>query len=1000
LAALQITRGNPFFDSLYWRICCLLGALVLLWTDSLTPLGFAHGSLYLFVVLLAALTTNERFLLTITTVAILFTVLGIFISPPGITLGYVISNRILSILELCLMCGSAIMVSRQMASHHKINTALLHSQSVIDEQRNLLEIATSTARMGGWSMSVPDGKLSWSDYVCKLHGMHPGVSPDLEQALGLYLPEWRDTLRQALKACAEHGVAFEQEAELQTAAGRRTWVRISGLPVRNATLAITAIHGSLQDITAEKQSQSILVQLRQRFHQLADAIPQIIWTAEPDGAADYANKALLDYCGLRDGKALTGRGWAALVHPDDLAAAVESWLDAVKGQQTFYREFRFRRSDGTYRWHAVRAQAIKDAQGKVVKWSGSAVDVHEVRELATRQINILESITDAFITIDDSWHFTYVNKEAERLLQRSREQLLGTHVWDMYPDAQNFEVQLRRAMTGGITVNFREYYAGMDKWFDLRVFPAEEGLVIYFRDVTAEHLQAEENRQARERFEILARATTDAVWDWNLLTDQTWWNDSMLTLFGYAPAEIEPDSRSWTSHLHPDDMDRVLTGIHDVLAGSNSEWQDEYRFCRKDGTYAYVLDKGFIIRDRNGQPVRMVGGMMDITETKLLQERLVQSQRLEALGQLTGGVAHDFNNLLTVILGNGELLTEQLQEDPEKFALIDLVNKAATRASQLTRHLLAFARRQPLEPDVTDVKKLINGMESLLRRTLMENFSIEFVHAGGLWPALVDPAQLENAVLNLCLNARDAMPDGGMLTIETSNASLDQNYALLHDEVQAGQYVMIGVTDNGCGMSTETLQHVFDPFFTTKSPGKGTGLGLSMVYGFVKQSKGHIKIYTEVGQGTTVRMYLPRALEPSMHELPVVTPLLRGGNEVILLVEDDEMVRMYAQTLLLDMGYQVLTAESGPQALSVLQQNPQVRLLFTDVIMPGGMNGRQLADAACRMRPDLKVLFTSGYTENAIVHHGRLDPGVNLLSKPYQRKDLINKLRLVLGTAL
>jgi PAS domain S-box-containing protein len=488
------------------------------------------------------------------------------------------------------------------------------------------------------------------------------------------------------------------------------------------------------------------------------------------------------------------------------------------------------------------------------------------------------------------------------------------------------------------------------------------------------------------------------VRDWNLVTDQLWWNESMQALFGYAAVELEPDSRSWTSHLHPEDKDRVLADMHRALDSDKSDWESEYRFCRKNGTYAYVLDKCFIIRDRQGEAVRMVGGMVDITETKLLQERLAQSQRLEALGQLTGGVAHDFNNLLTVIIGNGELLYEQMRNNGEYSQLVDQINQASARASQLTTHLLAFARRQALEPHVTDVKKLISGMEGLLRRTLMENFEIELVHAGGLWPALVDSARLESAVLNLCLNARDAMPNGGRLTIETCNASLDQDYANSHDEVQAGQYVMIGVTDNGVGMSPETLTHVFDPFFTTKGPGKGTGLGLSMVYGFVKQSKGHIKIYTEQGHGTTVRIYLPKAVEAKVQDKTTITPQLRGRNELVLLVEDDEMVRMYAHHLLEDLGYQVLSASNGPEALEVLDKSPDVRLLFTDVIMPGGMNGRQLADAACKLRPNLKVLYTSGYTENAIVHHGRLDPGVILLSKPYQRKDLVNKLRQVLGS--
>ncbi len=993
-----LSKGREIFNSVYWRGLCLLIALTILWIDSLTPLGFADGSLYLIPLMMTALCSSETFLLSFTILASLFTIVGFFTSPPGIDLIYVLINRALSILELWLLCGTSIMVKRQLVRLTETSTELLQSQNVIDEQRRLLTIAADTARMGGWRLKLPEMVFEWSDFICNLLGVHAGYSPTVEQATSFFPPEWRETVSREIRDAVQKGQSFDLEAEKVARNGRRIWVRITGSAVRDADGTVAYLQGFIQDISIEKENLYILGQLRRRFHQLADAVPQILWTAENDGAPDYANKAFLEYCGVENGKLLLGEGWKTLIHPDDIRTALLAWQQSLHGGTPYAQEVRFRRHDGSYRWHAVQAHPLRDAQNQIIKWCGGAVDVHDTRVLAERHTNILESITDAFITIDRDWNFTYVNKEAERLLRCSREDMLGNYVWDLFPEAGNFERQYRRAMKENVPVVFEEFYVRIGKWFDVRAFPVDDGLIVYFRDVTTRHFQAEEMRQARERFELLARATTDAVRDWNLVTDELWWNDSMQALFGYTPLELEPDSRSWTTHIHPEDKDHILANIHRALDSDKSDWQAEYRFCRKDGTYAYVLDKGFIIRDRQGDAVRMVGGMVDITENKLLQKRLAQSQRLEALGQLTGGVAHDFNNLLTVIIGNGELLAEQMKKNREHSQLVDQINQASARASQLTMHLLAFARRQALEPHVTDVKKLINGMEALLRRTLMENFEIELVHAGGLWPALVDSARLESAVLNLCLNARDAMPNGGRLTIETSNASLDQDYANSHDEVQAGQYVMIGVTDSGVGMSQETLTHVFDPFFTTKGPGKGTGLGLSMVYGFVKQSKGHIKIYTEQGHGTTVRIDLPKDVESRAQDKAIITPQLRGRNEVVLLVEDDEMVRMYAHHLLEDLGYQVLSASNGREALELLDKTPDVRLLFTDVIMPGGMNGRQLADAACKLRPDLKVLYTSGYTENAIVHHGRLDPGVILLSKPYQRKDLDNKLRQVLGS--
>jgi CheY-like chemotaxis protein/two-component sensor histidine kinase len=367
---------------------------------------------------------------------------------------------------------------------------------------------------------------------------------------------------------------------------------------------------------------------------------------------------------------------------------------------------------------------------------------------------------------------------------------------------------------------------------------------------------------------------------------------------------------------------------------------------------------------------------------------------------LTGGVAHDFNNLLTVILGNADLLAEQLADQPLLLPFALMTRTAAERGAELTRRLLAFARKQALQPQSVDAFALLAGMDGLLRRTLPENIEIELVRAAGLWPAQVDPAQLESAVLNLVLNARDAMPQGGKITLEVINTSIDQDYADRHVEVQPGQYVMLSVSDTGEGMSAAQMARAFEPFFTTKGPGKGSGLGLSMVYGFVKQSRGHVKLYSERGHGTTVRLYLPRADGPV--DQPVALERAEAdfaGSATVLVVEDDDLVRRHAADLLTTLGYQVLTCVNGPAALAVLRSPTDIDLLFTDVVMPGGIDGRELADAALALRPALKVLFTSGYTENAIVHHGRLDRGVHLLPKPYRAVELARKVHAVLKAA-
>lgn len=386
---------------------------------------------------------------------------------------------------------------------------------------------------------------------------------------------------------------------------------------------------------------------------------------------------------------------------------------------------------------------------------------------------------------------------------------------------------------------------------------------------------------------------------------------------------------------------------------------------------------------------------------KKSEEKLAQMQRLEALGQLTGGIAHDFNNLLTVIIGNSELLASTAGHNAQQKDMLKLILAAAGQGAELTNRLLTFASKQTLSPSVVNLRDVVQNMQVLIERTLGADVRVQFKLRADLWPVLIDTTQLENAVLNLCLNACDAMTGGGCLTIEAGNVSFDAKDDMLPADVAAGDYVMLAISDTGSGMDEETIARAFEPFFTRKPAGSSNGMGLSMVYGFIRQSRGHVRLYSEPGQGTTVRMYLPRARDKSDDDSKrraVMSPAddLRGGAELILLVEDNELVRQHVEKLLSSLGYQTVSAENGKQALQLLRDNPAINLLFTDVVMPGGMNGRELAEQATEICPGLPVLFTSGYAEDAIVHQGRLERGVHLLAKPYRRMDLANKLREVL----
>ena len=525
------------------------------------------------------------------------------------------------------------------------------------------------------------------------------------------------------------------------------------------------------------------------------------------------------------------------------------------------------------------------------------------------------------------------------------------------------------------------------------------------------------------------------VIDWQVREGTVRLSAKALEMYGLDQFDGRYDT--WIATVHQEDVTRLRDVIATALAARAREFELDFRIIRRsDKALRWLHARRLAFYDAAGTPVRVVGVSIDITERKRelvelrnftealeaavrerareleaenetrrrVEDSLRQSQKMEAVGQLTGGVAHDFNNLLTIVLGGLDMASRRLPELPPSPAVariargLDMAVQGAKRAATLTKRLLAFSRQQALVPEVIDANRLVAGVCDFLRRTLGETVLLETVLAGGLWQTFADPNQLENALLNLALNARDAMPGGGKLTIETANCYLDQAYvAALSEPVEPGQYVMAAVADTGAGMDQATRERAFDPFFTTKGVGKGTGLGLSQVYGFVRQTGGHVKIYSEIGEGTTVKIYLRRHAgeREAVEEAASHAASSAIGNESILVVEDDETLRDYTTEILVELGYRVLAAKDGQTALQVLASD-HVDLLFTDVVMPGGVNGRELADEAVRRDPGLKVLFTTGYTRNAIVHHGRLDADVELIGKPFTFAELSARVRALL----
>jgi len=647
---------------------------------------------------------------------------------------------------------------------------------------------------------------------------------------------------------------------------------------------------------------------------------------------------------------------------------------------------------------------------------------------------------------------------------------------------------------------------------------AAVGIVV---DVTEQRLAERSVRASDERFRLVARATNDVIWDWDLRSNALVWNDAVETVFGHRQSDIRPHVEWWHEHLHPEDRERVTAGLYGVIDHGSSGWSDQYRYRRADGTYAVVVDRGYVTRDASGTAVRMIGAItdvtdrtrseaairfqaqllnavqqaviatdpggmvifwnkfaedlygwtsseavgrriqeltpspflrdhgseivertaaggswtgeflvqgksgkafpalltsspflddkgnilglvgvsIDLTERRSLEEQFRQSQKMDAVGRLAGGIAHDFNNLLTVIRLNTEIIIEGLDPADPRAEDVTQIRNAADRASALTRQLLAFSRKQILQPRVLDLNSVVTSLEPMLQRLIGEDITISS-SPGARGYVVADPGQLEQVLVNLVVNARDAMPQGGRITIETLNTALDENYSSEHSPVIPGRYIALTVGDTGIGMDKDTKEHAFDPFFTTKEAGKGTGLGLATVYGIVKQSGGYVWIYSEPGLGSTIKVYLPEvsaaAAFTSAVEGPATAKAAPRGSETILLVEDEDAVRSLACRILEKQGYRVLSAEHGRAAMEIAtREEAHIDMVLTDIVMPG-LNGRGLVEKLTGIRPTIKSLYMSGYTDDDIVRRGFVEPSKAFLQKPFTSQALIQTVRKVL----
>ncbi|SOE18923.1 PAS domain S-box-containing protein [Hoeflea halophila] len=646
-----------------------------------------------------------------------------------------------------------------------------------------------------------------------------------------------------------------------------------------------------------------------------------------------------------------------------------------------------------------------------------------------------DAVSEVYIFSVEDFRFSLVNGGARKNLGFTMEELRTKTPWDIKPEFSQQEfLRLVDPLIKGDqttlefeTIHQRKNGSCYDVFVHLQLIATDGENVFYaaVQDITKQKQTTAALVKVSARLDAILSNTTMSIFMMDDRQHCVFMNRAAEKLTGYTFEETQGRPlHDVIHHTHPDGRHFPIEDCEiDRAFPEDHQTQGEEIFVHKDGSFYPVGFTASPMKDGSGKTVGTVIEVRDISDvlkarnaeaefTKalnakveealaqrdLLEAQLVQSQKMEAVGQLTGGVAHDFNNLLQVIGSNLQLLVKGLPVNDPNRKFAENAMTGVSRGAKLTAQLLAFGRQQPLEPKPSNVGRLLRGMDDMLRRTLGEAIEIETVIAGGLWNCLVDPVQLENVILNLAINARDAMNHRGKLTIEAGNASLDEAYAEAHPEVVAGQYVMVAVTDTGTGIAAEIIDKVFDPFFTTKPTGEGTGLGLSMVYGFIKQSGGHIKIYSEEGHGTTVRVYLRRTRESDQsQQARPTTETPKGHGEVVLIVEDDAAVREAAVDVLRDLGYTVLTAETADSALVVVNSGVKIDVLFTDVVMPGTLRSPELVRKAKELLPELGVLFTSGYTQNAIVHAGRLDDGIDLLSKPYTRERLAQKIHEILS---
>jgi len=891
-------------------------------------------------------------------------------------------------------------------------TDLRRKETELVRSLRLEHLAGEAAHVGGWRYSITTREFSGTPEAAGLVGLEGGWDPSIEEATERFEDEAdRARFVRSFWTCVGTGTRFDEIAKFRKFNGEETWLRVIGEAERDESGKIVSVYGAMQDVRELIGARRATEQLQERLRTILDSLGDGFVIHDHVGSIQYMNRKAHTILGVQDLNLVGGNIW------QDLPWAAGSRFEQVVSDALEAGESRNFEGEIGMAGHWI-AVAVHPTPAGVAIYLNDVTEERDFRERlrllddAVSRLNDVVLVTDAADLDPPGPRIIFVNDAFVRMTGFSREEALGASPRILQgPDTEKDRLrQIRVAIEDHRPVrteltNYRKDGTRFTSEIDINPLFDAAGECTHFvsvqRDTTERRDNEERMRASEEQFRLASMASRDIIWDWDMHTGIIWNSDNSEELLGpiaqwHVENVLDRRIENVLERIHPDDRLKITESLDTALAGDAESWHCEYRVRTQDGAWRHMTDKAFILRDEEGAPRRMVGAMSDVTDLRLLDAQLHQAQKLETVGQLTGGIAHDFNNLLTIILGNCDIALDDIDEDSALRPLIQSIEEAAERGARVSTDLLAFSRRQPLDPRPTDINKLIRRSSSLFDRAVDASVDLQYDLTDAPTVSFVDPGKLQAALLNLVINAMAAVKPDGRITVRTRSAMVAEGD--LPADCDPGAYIEIDVVDNGSGMVPEVVGHAFEPFFTTKKPGVGTGMGLSSVYGLVKQSGGHASIASQPEKGTTVTLSLPATEEAEaveQEEGPKVPNA--GAGQRILVVEDDAELRSYVRTMLGRIGYRVVEAESGAIALEILEQDGDFDLIFTDIVMPGVVNGVQLARKAKKLHPGIRILFTSGYARDALPKERQAPRDIPLLYKPFRTIDLAQRVQDVLA---